>query len=1442
MSFSIFSILLFAGSIISCILIYLAWRDRNLANPIPFSLFMFATIVWSIAYAFIIDSLSIESKVFWLKMGYWGTSAAPVIWLIFILQYTHRQKYLTRRVLILLSIIPTITILLCWTNEFHLLVWKSIYVDGNNRILTFEFGIWNWVFVIYSYLLILSGTFLLIRTLAKLLTPAPGQIVTLLFGALLPLTGNLMFVTGVNPVKPLDPTPFTFILAGSAMYWGFHRFRLLQVLPLIQSTLFDNLPDGVLVLNTEDVIVTLNPAAKKLLAGDGAARPLSELFPDAAKPLDIFRDAANAQTIFSTGSGQQKRYFDWRLSTMHNYDGQVNGRVITLRDITKEQQAKENLQALHKKTEAQTETLRQREIYLQILNDITQASVRVANLPDLLQIVADKMGELVKADACHITLWEDTDQHTSPGAASGFFKDTYHSIRIEPGETTFTQSVLQLGRALPIEDTFNTPFISQRLANLFPTVKSALALPFIAANEKLGAALLLFNRPHSFSTNEIDQAEQAATQIALAIAKFKFDIAMKRQIEELAVLNDIATVGAESNNVNELISRVTEIARTKFYPDNFGVYLLDEQTGMLQSHPSYYRQIQLEAQPVIPLNQGIVGKVAATGKALRVGDVSQCPNYRQIIPQTRSELCVPLRADDRIIGVINAESYDYDMFTLQDEQLLATIAGQLATAIKKIHLLTSEQSRRQEAETLREATAVLTSTLDLNHLLNLILQQLEKVIAYDSATIFMFQGPYARIVACRGLPDNDSAIGQLFPAQNELLTKILNEKSPIYLENARKEPAFRGWEKTNYTQGWLGIPLIVRDTVIGHLTIDSRQKGRYGPNEAELALAFANQAAVAIENARLYTGEQEQRKVAEILRSANVALTQNLSLDAILAILLDFLGQLVPYDSAIVFQLKQDGQLEIKAHRGYENRTDFARIKEYPFNTASVWTFNTILQSRQGLLISETQEQTNWQSICDPAYVKSWLGMPLIVGNRVFGFFSVDKMQADFFTEEHLRLTGLLAGQTAVALQNAILYQDTQRWAEEMESINHVTTALRHLKTVDDVLAAVLKISINAVNGIRGQGVIINQDSGDYEYRGCFPYDENYIGQHYQIDKGIMVNIINSGEVYTTEDIFVDPMSNFLPAEAIFLQEVKGSIFLPLHTQTRIIGVLHVGVAERRPFTQDEIKLLTTIAEIAGSALDRALLLETLEQRIADRTHDLSLANEQLQELDRLKTKFISDVSHELRTPITNINLYLDLLEQGQPDKQPYYMEVIRKQSGRLTGLIEDTLSLSRLDLGHAKIEMVPVQLNQIIQPIVAAHQPHAELSSLKLTTELQADLPLVAGEPNQLSQVITNLVTNAINYTPSGNIHVSTSGVADRSSICLEVKDTGIGIDEEDQKHLFERFYRGKNTGQSNIPGTGLGLAIVQEIVKLHEGQIEIESEPGNGTTVRIYFPYYDN
>ena len=227
----------------------------------------------------------------------------------------------------------------------------------------------------------------------------------------------------------------------------------------------------------------------------------------------------------------------------------------------------------------------------------------------------------------------------------------------------------------------------------------------------------------------------------------------------------------------------------------------------------------------------------------------------------------------------------------------------------------------------------------------------------------------------------------------------------------------------------------------------------------------------------------------------------------------------------------------------------------------------------------------------------------------------------------------------------------------------------------------------------------------------------------------------------------------------------------------------------------------------------------------------------QNKQLERLKDQFILEVSHELRTPVTNMGLFVELLQFGRAEKKDEYLGVLKTEIDKLSHMIEDILDLSRLEVVKRKgAGFSPVDLNELVDQVINAYSPLALEAGLELSFECCRQLPSVQGDPNQLARVLTNLVSNAIRYTPSGWIRIRTypEGVG----VTLEVEDTGIGIDPEDFPHLFDRFFRGKRVSQSQIIGSGLGLSIVKEIVDIHGGQIEFESEVGKGTAFRVWFP----
>ena len=232
--------------------------------------------------------------------------------------------------------------------------------------------------------------------------------------------------------------------------------------------------------------------------------------------------------------------------------------------------------------------------------------------------------------------------------------------------------------------------------------------------------------------------------------------------------------------------------------------------------------------------------------------------------------------------------------------------------------------------------------------------------------------------------------------------------------------------------------------------------------------------------------------------------------------------------------------------------------------------------------------------------------------------------------------------------------------------------------------------------------------------------------------------------------------------------------------------------------------------------------------------------NKRLRELDRLKDEFLSLVSHELRTPLTSIRGYLDLVlddEAGELNpQQRRFLQAVERNSGRLLRLVGDLLFVAQADAGRLSLEHGNVDLVALAAECVEGALPAAAEKSIDLVLAAKTVPPFV-GDRGRLAQVLDNLVSNALKFTPEGGrVEVSTSLNGDRISV--EVSDTGIGIPVADQPRLFERFFRSPVANDRAIPGTGLGLAIVKAIVEAHKGEIRVDSAEGRGTTFRIDLP----
>ncbi|MCB8976262.1 MAG: GAF domain-containing protein [Ardenticatenaceae bacterium] len=637
------------------------------------------------------------------------------------------------------------------------------------------------------------------------------------------------------------------------------------------------------------------------------------------------------------------------------------------------------------------------------------------------------------------------------------------------------------------------------------------------------------------------------------------------------------------------------------------------------------------------------------------------------------------------------------------------------------------------------------------------------------------------------------------------------------------------------SRGLLALPMVVDEKFVGTLKIGFIEPRVFTQEEINLGEQIARQLSLAIFKNYLLATEKEQRLLLEALQDAGQALTSTLDFEQILDRILEVIARVIPYDIAN-FALVKGDDVHIVRRREMTNKLDAVVHHDFQhLKISEMPTFQMMYDMKRPLRIPDTRRSSEWVY---PGDTLSWLGVPLVINEEPIAFLMVDNHEADFYQRRHEEWLIAFASQATLALQHAQLFTEIQRRVTELEALSTVSAALRSSETVPVILQAVLQAMGEILTARVGVAFMLNEAGTAVVSRASYPTDFYPNGIVYPLGEGITGLVAQNGQPYITEDINTDPQKISMPGEPETIGQLHSTIALPLVSKEGVLGVIHLGLDHIYEFADDEIRTLKAMCNILANGLQRLSVMQTLEARVANRTRDLEAANERLKELDKLKTKFIADVSHELRTPVANFSIYIDLLQHGHPDKQAHYIAVLQQQAARLTDLVEATLGLTRLEIGAQNMEFSPVALNQIGGEILLGHQARADLFGLQLTSNFAPDLPPVWGNQTQLSQLITNLVANAINYnSEGGHIHVETF-LYREDRVCLRVSDDGIGISEEELPHLFDRFYRGQRTGQSNIPGTGLGLAIVKEIVNLHEGKIEVTSQLGEGTRFSVYLP----
>ncbi|HTP00151.1 MAG TPA: PAS domain S-box protein [Anaerolineales bacterium] len=686
----------------------------------------------------------------------------------------------------------------------------------------------------------------------------------------------------------------------------------------------------------------------------------------------------------------------------------------------------------------------------------------------------------------------------------------------------------------------------------------------------------------------------------------KTDEDLQQRLAELTVLHAVAMAGSESNSEDEVIKRTTQVVSGMLYPDNCGVFLLNEARTALRPDGSYWGATFGTTMREMPLTVGITGRVASSGQPIRVGDVTQSADYVEATQGIQSEICVPIRVNERVIGAFNVESRMPEAFDEEDERLLTTIAGMLGNSIERMRLLASETQQRLEAENLRRATAALASTIELDELFEIILQSLSQLVPFTSASIELVEDGHTRIAAARGLPKEHSFIGRVSPVNLSAWGE--DYRKPVIIADVREEPRFEKIPGTEYIRGWMGVPMIAQDRVIGYLNMDSETPGFYTADHAALIQIFANQAAIAIENARGFQEERSRTRIIQALADiANeFAMTEELqhALDNVARRTMVLLK--ASHVAIYLLQSNNETVKVVSAQGTYADQLLSHSLKIGEGITGSIVARGT------SEIINDTRHDPRTKTVpgtpVEDGEQETMMSSALILRGKPVGAINAWRLRTDgLFNESELNFLISIAHQTSISIEASRLLRETSRRAQEAAAIAEVgrdISATLQLDLVLDRIAAYAQDLLNAetsavyiyeaadeqLHAVAAKGIDSEEVKND-----PVPLGRGISGDIALSKVGEIVNYAPSDpRALTVAGTGVDPLEHFMG--------------VPILSKEQLTGLLVVWrTGADREFKSTELVFLSSLAQQAAVAIENARLFQS-ERRRREEAENLQVA------------------------------------------------------------------------------------------------------------------------------------------------------------------------------------------------------------------------------------------
>ncbi|MCB0163398.1 MAG: GAF domain-containing protein [Anaerolineae bacterium] len=984
------------------------------------------------------------------------------------------------------------------------------------------------------------------------------------------------------------------------------------------------------------------------------------------------------------------------------------------------------------------------------------------------------------------------------------------------------------------EDDRFSPMLKQLLAVM--QIKTMVAVP-IWLNKTVEGFILISNQAElAFSPDMIRLFEDIARETSGALENRRLLDETQHRARQLQTAAEVSQAATANLDLAALLFEAVDLIKERFDFYHVSIFLTDEygKQSIVKASTGEIGQKMLAMKHKLEVGgKSIVGTATATGEpciALDVGSNSIHFN-NPLVPNTRSEMALPLAAQGRIIGALDVQSTKRNAFDQSDITILQSMANQLANAI-------------------RSAQAV----QDLNQALEEVNKMHRHYIENQWTTYIREQRATTTYrVTDKGITVEKGT--EVLPG----VSRAFVEKKPIIIPMTRSpeadsQPDTSGRRPSNGKSSqdssrWtrplpektstLVAPLTLKgQAVLGTIDFElpkSILDAIWEDDTLQIIEAVTSQAAQAIESARLFEQTQIAREEAEALYQVGRFLVatedEHEMFNTVLNKMLTTLG------------LKQGGILLFeddfeygKLHALFESGKPIMRprlripIKDNP-------SYQHLIETKQPIAIEDVATDplvATVREINIPRGIVSLLLVPIIINDDVVGAIGADSVgKRHIFTESEINLAMAMADQLSITLQNRRLVEETKRRAILLQTsadVGRVATSILDPSTMVNQAVDLIKerfgfyhVQIFLVDEAE-QYAVLHKSTGEVGRR--------LLEMNYKVAIGsqsVIGQVTDQRQPIVTRSVDLDSKKMVAYQRNELLPETQAELAIPLQVGDRLIGVLDVQSTSPQAFSDEETSTLGVLAAQLAIAIENARAFKE-QQETAER----------LKEIDKLKTQFLANMSHELRTPLNSIIGFSRVILKGidgpLTELQKTDLTSIHSSGQHLLGLINNILDLSKIEAGKMELNFEQTEIEPIVKTVMSTAVALVKDKPVTLKQEMPENLPLIWADPTRIRQVVLNLVSNACKFTEEGT--VTTRVVVDNDRVIFSVTDTGIGIPSTKLSTIFEEFTQVDASTTRKAGGTGLGLPISRHFVEMHRGQIWVNSIPGKGSTFSFDVP----